>query len=193
MPMATRKKPVEAYVFQIKVTLLHTKPPIWRRVLVPASIKLSELHEVLNELMGWENAHLHSFAVGDRTFVNLRDDPDASAEYEDERKVRLDALVEPGKSFHYVYDFGDGWRHTVVVEKRLDHDPRFEYPMCVDGARACPPEDCGGPPGYDNLLRVLANKRDAEHDEMLTWVGGHFDPDGFDINRTNQALRGLLG
>ncbi len=91
----------------------------------------------------------------------------------------------------YDYDFGDGWSHELRIEKRLAADPRLSYPLCIGGARACPPEDCGGTHGYERLLEALADSDDAEHDDMLRWLGGHFDPESFDVNRTNDALRAL--
>jgi hypothetical protein len=89
----------------------------------------------------------------------------------------------------YEYDFGDDWVHEVEVDERLGSDARLSYPLCIGGSRACPPEDCGGPSGYEELLAGLADPRDPQHEELLTWVGGHFDREGFDVNRTNRALR----
>ena len=157
---------------------------MWRRVLVPAEIGLGELHLVLNEAMGWTNSHLHQFVVGKRKFGDP--DFDQDGDFEDERTVRLGELAGVGDRFSYEYDFGDDWTHDVVVEKEVPFDPRFTYPVCIGGARACPPEDCGGPPGYEHLLSALLNDDD---DELVAWVGGFFDPEGFDVNRTNQALR----
>jgi hypothetical protein len=188
-PMATRKPAKASSVFQLKITLVGIKPAIWRRILVPTNITLGKLHFVVNEAMGWTCSHLHSFAVGDSTFGDPRLDASGELGYEDERKVRLDAVVLVGHAFGYEYDFGDGWVHEIQVEKQLNADSRLTYPLCIGGARACPPEDCGGPPGYQGLVQTLADKHSAEHDELLTWVGGQFDPEGFDTNRTNVALR----
>lgn len=150
---------------------------------------LGTLHFVLNEVMGWTNSHLHAFALRDRTFGDPGLDPGGELGHEDERKVKLDSLVGEKQSLRYEYDFGDSWEHDVLVEKRLEADARLYYPLCIGGERACPPEDCGGPPGYAGLVVALADSNNAEHDEILTWVGGHFDAEGFDVNRTNQALR----
>jgi hypothetical protein len=110
---------------------------------------------------------------------------------EDERKVRLQSLVSPGQSLIYEYDFGDGWQHAVLVEKQLEPDPRFSYPLCTGGARACPPEDCGGPLGYADFLMALKDPTHPEHDDTVTWTGGGFDPKGFSLNSVNMALAAL--
>jgi hypothetical protein len=187
--MAKRIQKRTASILQLKITLDHVEPAIWRRLLVPSDITLGTLHFVLNEAMGWTNSHLHAFALRDRTFGDPGLDPDGELGHEDERKVMLDRLVAEKQSLRYEYDFGDSWEHEVLVEKRLEVDARFHYPLCIGGERACPPEDCGGPPGYAGLVVALADANSAEHDELRTWVGGHFDPEGFDVNRTNQALR----
>jgi hypothetical protein len=189
--MVNRTQKPRASVFQLKITLAHVEPPIWRRLLVPADITLGTLHLVLNEVMGWTDSHLHSFSLRDRTFGDPSLDPDRELDYEDERKVTLDSLVREKQSLRYEYDFGDSWDHKVLVEKRFDADDRVYYPLCIGGERACPPEDCGGAPGYANLIAALADSKDAEHDELLAWVGGYFDPEGFDVNRTNEALRDI--
>jgi hypothetical protein len=186
--MAARKPAKKQSVFQIKVTLRHVKPAVWRRLLVESEITLGELHFVLNEAMGWSCSHLHSFTAGKRTFHDPGLDSDGELSFEDERPVKLSSLVDVGGKFSYQYDFGDDWMHDIRVEKALAVDDRLTYPLCVGGARACPPEDCGGPGGYEHLLEALAKKRDPQHDDLLTWVGGYFDPEGFDANRTNSAL-----
>lgn len=189
--MATRKRDKNAAVFQIKVTLLEVEPPVWRRLLVPADTTLGKLHFVVNEAMGWKCSHLHSFALRDRTFGDPLLDPEGELDFEDERKVKLDALVQAGQALAYEYDFGDSWSHELQIEERLGADPRLSYPLCIGGARACPPEDCGGTRGYERLLRALADEDDPEHDDLLRWMGGFFEPEGFDVNRTNEALRAL--
>ncbi len=189
--MATRKKrEKDLAALQLKVTLLDVSPPVWRRLVVPAAMTLGELHFVVNEAMGWTCSHLHEFAVGDRRFGDPSIDPDGSGEFEDERKISLASVATEGATLRYEYDFGDDWSHEIVVEKRLPLDPRVAYPVCTAGARACPPEDCGGPFGYADLLDALRDERHPQHDEVVTWLGGVFDPEGFDVNRTNEAIRG---
>jgi hypothetical protein len=175
-------------VFQLKLTLQHVQPAVWRRVLVPADIPLGALHFVLNEAMGWDCKHMHSFAIAERRFSDPSNDPDGDLGFENEHEAELGSLVSVGKKLTYAYDAGDGWLHEVDVEQRLEADERLGYPLCIGGARACPPEDCGGPPGYADLLQALANKEHPKHGEMLTWVGGYFDPEGFDANRINGVL-----
>jgi hypothetical protein len=124
------------------------EPAIWRRLLVSADITLGKLHFVLNEAMGWTCSHLHSFALRDRSFGDPRLDADRELGFEDERKVKLESLVGEKQSLRYDYDPGEGWEHDVLVEQRVEADERLCYPLCTGGARACPPEDCGGVPGY---------------------------------------------
>ena len=182
MPRRARK--AKPSVLQLHIALKEVEGPVWRRLLVPSDIKLAELHLALNEVMGWTNSHLHQFLFGARTFGDP--DFDEDGQFEDERSICLDELVGVNERFTYEYDFGDDWLHEVVVEKKLPFDERYVYPVCIGGARACPPEDCGGPPGYEHLLEALLN---GDDDELVQWVGGFFDPDGFDVNRTNQSLR----
>ncbi|MHB8878879.1 MAG: plasmid pRiA4b ORF-3 family protein, partial [Myxococcaceae bacterium] len=189
VPRRTRKAPTS--IFQLKVTLQGVQPAVWRRLLVPADIALARLRMAINEAMGWWNAHLHQFRLRDRTFGDPSVDDTGDLEFEDERRAKLNQLVGAGQALVYEYDFGDGWDHEVLVEEAPDVDERLSYPVCIGGARACPPEDCGGTGGYENLLAQLADPSHEEHDSSLTWVGGHFDPEGFDVNRTNRALRDM--
>jgi hypothetical protein len=190
MPKRTLKKKAPG-VFQLHIQLRGASPAIWRRLLVPSSITLAELHPVLNEAMGWSDSHLHQFVLGDRVFGDPETDDTGELEYEDEGKARLEDLLGAGSTIHYEYDFGDGWVHAVKVEKALEPDECVTYPLCIGGARACPPEDCGGLPGYERLLETLSNPKAQEHHDILRWVGGYFDPEGFDVNRTNFALHDL--
>jgi hypothetical protein len=187
-PRPSPKKPTSS-AFRLHVELKHVDPPVWRKLLVPSSITLADLHTALNEAMGWTDSHLHQFILRDRRFGDVTMPDAGELHFEDERKVSLDALIGERQSIDYEYDFGDGWRHNVKVEKKLPLDDRLPYPLCLGGARACPPEDCGGSGGYERLLEILQDSGHPEHDDSLTWVGGHFDPEGFDVNRTNTALR----
>jgi hypothetical protein len=185
--MATRKQPKKIY--QLKVTLNDTAPAVWRRLLVPADATLAQLHRVLQEAMGWTNSHLHCFEVDGRRFgmVGIEEDTD---DLEDERRIRVSTVLpKKGSTLIYRYDYGDDWEHLVTVEAVTEPDVRYAYPLCVGGARACPPEDCGGTSGYEELVRVIKSPGDQEHDGTLTWLGGHFDPDSFDANAVNRALR----
>jgi hypothetical protein len=173
-------------VYQFKVTLGDIEPPIWRRLLVPADITLAELHGVLQVSMGWTNSHLHQFLLGDESYGVP--DPDGPVEVHDERKARLGGLVAAGDGFFYEYDFGDGWQHEIVVEKSAPPEKGVPYPVCVGGERACPPEDCGGSYGYQNLIEALADPKHDEHEELKEWVGGSFDVEAFDVREVNAAL-----
>lgn len=178
-----------ASVYQLKVTLLDTKPPIWRRVLVDESSTLDHVHEVIQAAFGWWNYHLHEFEV-DRARYGVPDpDEDWGEPPRDERRTRLDAIAGEGSSFRYTYDFGDGWDHRVVVEKVLPRTGDTVTPACIDGRRACPPEDCGGTSGYRELLEILADPAHPEHGERREWLGRPFDPDAFDPSEFVDNLR----
>jgi len=176
-------------IYQLKITLEDSKPPIWRRVLVLDSIKLDELHELIQIVMGWENYHLHQFHCGG-TFYSLPNDEFDDFDAKDETKYKLSQLLTAEKSsMRYEYDFGDGWLHKIVLEKILPFDSTVELPLCVTGKRACPPEDCGGVWGYESLLEILKDKKHPEHEDMLEWLGGDFDPEDFDLDEINAQLR----
>ena len=175
-------------VYQIKVTLDETEPPVWRRIVVPADTRLAELHRILQVVMGWYNYHLHQFIVGDKHYGVP--DPEYGFEMRDERRVRLGRIVGgEGFSFKYVYDFGDNWVHTLFVERTMMVDPWGErLPMCIDGSRACPPEDVGGVGGYADFLEAIADPEHEEHDEYVVWSGGDYDPDEVNLKVINWAL-----
>ena len=138
--------------------------------------------------MGWENYHLHQFIVGNAYFG----EPDPDFDAEDDRKVKLIQIVRTEKQkFTYEYDFGDDWRHEILVEKIHQPEPRVRYPVCLKGKRACPPEDCGGVWGYDDLLEIIKDPDNEEYEEMMDWLGGEFDPEAFDLDSINQRLRSL--
>lgn len=176
-------------MFQLKVTLLDTKPPIWRRVLVDGASTLDHLHEVIQAAFGWWNYHLHEFEVG-RTRYGVPDpDEDWGEPPQDERRTRLDAIASEGSSFRYTYDFGDGWEHKVTVEQVLPVSSAPTLPACIDGRRACPPEDCGGTWGYRELLEILADPTHPEHEERREWIGRPLDPEAFDPSQFEENLR----
>ena len=158
---------------QIKLTLLETKPPIWRRLHIPAHLSLAQLHRILQIAMDWKNTHLHEFSLNRHRLG--------------ERALVSSVLAKTGDDIIYTYDLGDGWEHRVVLEKRLAPAPAADYPHCVAGRLACPPEDCGGVGGYRRLLRILADPRHPERDELRRWPGG-FDPDAFSAAAVNRRL-----
>jgi hypothetical protein len=177
----TRRERGPRAMYQLKVTLSDIRPPIWRRLEVRSDLTLARLHDAIQDAMGWTDSHLHQFECEGELFGIPSDDD--WGDIQSERRVRVGELLQhPKQQLEYVYDFGDNWRHRVVLEKVLPAPAgkKASEPRCTGGRRACPPEDCGGVPGYRHLLRVLANPRDPERTEMLEWVGGHFDPEAFE-------------
>jgi hypothetical protein len=167
-------------IYQIKITLNDSKPPIWRRLLISSSIRLSELHTVIQIAMGWDNSHLHHFIAHGEFYGN----PEYDAA--DESKVKLDELLQKTKShILYEYDFGDSWQHKIELEKILPYDVKIQLPSCIKGKRACPPEDCGGIWGYEEFLEVMADPNHPEYAERLEWMGEDFDPEYFQIDEIN--------
>jgi hypothetical protein len=174
-------------IFQLKVSLAGVRPPVWRRVLVPGGYTLDRLHRVVQHAMGWRDCHLHSFEIDGRQYGEP--DPDGELALRDELDVRLDAVVGKGDRFRYTYDFGDWWEHDLVVEDVCAADPDERYPACVEGERACPPEDVGGPAGYAVLLAALADPGHPEHRMMREWAGSGFEPEFFAADRATTLLR----
>jgi hypothetical protein len=171
--------------YQIKISLKEAKPPIWRRLWVPSNIDLASLHEIIQIAMGWENYHMHQFFINGEYYgpdISEMDD----MEWNNEQGAVLSAIFGGEQSkILYEYDFGDGWVHEILLEKILPLDKKEQLPICIKGKRACPPEDCGGIWGYENLLEALADPKHAEHEEMLGWIGGTIDPEAFSIDDVN--------
>jgi hypothetical protein len=184
--------PISLPLYELKITLRGSKPAIWRRIQVPGSIKLNRLHDVIQVVMGWTDSHLHQFVDAPVVYSIPSDDNYSRAERLDERRFRLAELARHEKSsFIYEYDFGDGWRHEVVVQKILPADPEKKYAVCLAGKNACPPEDSGGIWGYYRLLEAINNPEHEDHQEMLEWLGDQFDPCHFDLQKVNAELRRL--
>ncbi len=177
-------------VYQLKVTLRDTKPPIWRRLQVRARTTLPRLHDTLQVTMGWTDSHLHQFIIGGVEYG--LPDPDFTDAMRSEQRVTLARVVTAEKErFVYEYDFGDSWTHIILLEKVLPAEPGVHYLRCLAGKRACPPEDVGGVWGYAAFLEAIRTSDHPEHDDMLDWCGGAFDPDAFSRDEINQALGGL--
>ena len=171
--------------YQLKVTLRHATPPIWRRLVVSGDILLSELHHVLQISMGWFEGHLHDFRVQRDRYG----DPKLLEEVIDESETSLCQVARgKGSRFVYTYDFGDNWEHDVLVEK-IDQESVSAVPRCIGGRNACPPEDCGGVFGYLNLLESLTDPNSPNYDEARDWVDEDFDPKRFDVATVNNLLR----
>jgi hypothetical protein len=186
--MPTKLKTQDASsIYQIKVTLTGIKPPIWRRIEVPGQITLFKLHVVLQVVMGWTNSHLHQFII-DKTYYG-EPDPEFD-DWIDENRVKLSQLpLEEKSKFIYEYDFGDSWKHELRIEKILQVSDVKKAPICLKGSRACPPEDIGGIWGYEDFLEAIQDPNHPEHEDMMEWVGGQYDPEAFDVDEVNQYLK----
>jgi hypothetical protein len=192
--LAEEKKPkATGTVFQFKITLLGIKPAIWRRIQVK-NCSLDCLHEYIQTSMGWSNSHLHRFEVGKKRYADpmLMEEDMREYGFKDSTTTMLSDIVPKKRKrlrFLYEYDFGDCWGHEVVFEGCPKAEAGAKYPICLEGERACPPEDCGGWPGYANLLEALSNKKHEEHESMMEWVGGWFDSEEFDSSLATKAMK----
>lgn len=199
--MSEKKKvqsadPQPVNIYQLKIVLRDTKPPVWRKLHVPGDITLGLLHSIIQVAMGWTNSHLHQFVTKNQRYS----DPSFGLNNDfgdrpvlDERKTALMQVVSKEKdSFVYEYDFGDSWEHRITVEKIMAPDPTVGTAIkCIGGKCACPPEDCGGPWGYANLLEIIKDPKHKEYDSMMEWLGDEFDPEAFDKEEVNVYLRKL--
>lgn len=174
-------------IYQFKISLKDINPLIWRRILVPATYSFWDLHVAIQDSMGWLDYHLHVFRIRKKdshsdTEIGIPNED----RFEDEQVILpgwhipiADYFDDVGKSAIYEYDFGDDWIHDVLLEAIMLRESGQKYPQCIDGAQACPPEDCGGTPGYQEMLEVISDPDNEEYDEMMTWLGGSYDPSEF--------------
>lgn len=172
-------------VYQFRVELADTNPPVWRRFAVPETYTFYDLHVAIQNAMGWEDRHLHAFDIPGKTLVRIEcpfAEPEAGEkdEYYTTEVPLSKFLAKEGQSCKYQYDVGDGWQHTVMLEKILPKEPAVKYPLCLDGALACPPEDCGGIGGYQRCIDLAGLKKREPEDEFSVWLWdwqpGAFDP-----------------
>jgi hypothetical protein len=190
---------MEEKVVQLKISLKNSTPPIWRRVLVKSSISFYELHYTIQIAMGWGNYHLYEFKIGNYrigiTDEDYDDPESATSNIIVAKEITLDEVISQGdfKKFSYEYDFGDGWMHSIIVEKTMPLDQDKYYPVCIKGKLNCPPEDCGGIYGYYNLLEIISNKKHPEYRDMAEWMGGRFDPTEFEVEDVNEDLKDIEG
>ena len=187
--MTPRKKAQSIY--QFKITLKGIRPPIWRRVQVHSDATLGHLHWVAQLAMGWMNAHLHSFLIqGVEYGKPMPELGFGDMEMQDEESVKLSTVI-PGEKFKflYLYDFGDGWEHDILVEKVLEAEADIDYPICIKAKRACPPEDCGGAWDYQQLLETIRDPTHPEHEKMREWVGEFFDPENPEFDEIDGLLK----
>ena len=186
--MINSRKPTGTSVYQIEVLLKGSSPPIWRRFQTISDISLHKLHQILQVVMGWTNSHLYRFDIASAHFGEP--DPEYGTEMKDSRRAKLSVLALGEKDkIIYEYDFGDSWLHEILIEKALPAEPKIRYPVCLAGKGACPPEDCGGIWGYNDLLKIIKDPSHEQYDEIMEWLGGEFDPDKFELDEVNKMLR----
>lgn len=175
-------------IYQLRIRLTDLQPPIWRRVEVE-DCTLLKLHKIIQVSMGWENVRVWQFEIDGEEYGDDVMDEVFEEEFNSARKCKLSRFIETGvKRFLYTYDFEDKWLHTIDVEKTLKAAPNVKYPRCVDGKRACPPESCGGPCGYENFLDALSHPEDTEHELASVWLDDEFDAEAFDLDAVNLKL-----
>ena len=185
--MPTKKGP--PFIFQLKITLLGIEPPIWRRIHVPSAIPLCCLHNVFQAVMGWTDSHLHQFEKDGKSWGIPQYFEDEDLDVVDEGGVPLGKVLHAeGDSLLYVYDFGDNWRHAVVLESIVASDTASNRPVCLAGERRCPPEDVGGVPGYEQFLEVIFDPGHEEFEHFVGWAGGPFHAEHFDVMAVNDIL-----
>jgi hypothetical protein len=194
-PMTRRRRLTRSgFLYQFKITLLDITPTIWRRIQV-TDCTLTDLHEYIQAAFGWSDYHLHQFEIdGVRYSQPAPDGDDFDLDFEDGTQVLLSNLLPKSAKrtrWIYEYDFGDGWRHEVLFEGCPPLDPKVKYPLCLEGERACPPEDCGGPWCYFDYLAAIADSNHEQHEEMLQWRGP-FDPEAFDPKKATRKMRKVI-
>lgn len=177
--------------YLLKVQLLEIEPAIWRRFVVPASVTLDRLHDVIQVVMGWTDSHLHEFTIGSKRYTEY---PESREEGLMCGRYRLGDLVKKkGRTFQYLYDFGDCWEHELVLEESRYINPELRTELaCLEGARACPPEDVGGVSGYYEFCEALKNPDHEEHESYMAWSGGNYDSERFDVDAVNWELKKFL-
>lgn len=175
-------------IYQLRIRLTDLQPPVWRRVEVE-DCTLLKLHKIIQVCMGWDNFHMWRFEIDGEEFGDDVMDEAFEWEFISARKRKLSQFVEAGiKRFHYTYDFEDKWIHTIDVEKTLKTDTKAKYPRCVDGKRACPPESCGGPWGYEKFLQTITAPDAVKQEQFQEWMNREFDADAFDLDSVNLKL-----
>lgn len=176
-------------LYELRVQLKGIDPPVWRMLQVPHRATLDRLHQVLQVAMGWTNSHLYLFHIGGKVYGEAS--PEWESEVQDSTSTTLEIVSGGNGSFLYEYDLGDSWMHEITLQRTVEAEGE-ERPRCTGGARACPPEDCGGPPGYGYFLQAISDRSHEEHDAMLEWAGGDFDPEDFDAEAVDLALSRLV-
>ena len=184
-PKKIKKKTKKIY--QFKIALKNIEPLIWRRIQVEGACTFWDLHVAIQDSMGWTDTHLHHFAIlnpatGKKDEIGIPDEDEISSHILAGWEEKIDTyFTEDNDIADYVYDYGDDWEHVIKLEKILERTVGITYPVCIDGKRACPPEDCGGRWGYEAFLEAIMDPTHERHEELLEWVGGDFDPEHFKI------------
>lgn len=182
-------------IARLKVTLDEIEPPIWRRLLVERKATLADLHHIIQAAFGWQDYHLHQFEIGGLLFGDpeiLNEDAHGTdARAIPEKSLRLSDFARDTPPFAYLYDFGDDWKHVIEIEALEMPREGQRYPVCIDGARAAPPEDSGGPHRYPDFLAILADPEHSEHADTRVWAG-KFDPERFDVAKVDRAVKGAV-
>ena len=184
----TKKPKNPIPIYHLKIVLQETEPPIFRILQIKGNANLGRLHDYIQGAMGWKDSHLHEFKIKERRYQaeeQMYDD------MFDESDYRINKLLQEGDSFEYIYDYGDCWEHKITVEKIIPPEDGVYYPICSYGERACPPEDCGGTMGYEELLEVLNNPEHEDYEHFSEWVDEDFDSEVFDIEKTNRVIRNI--
>lgn len=181
-----KKKPL---IYKVKIELDDVQPSIWRTLLIQSDLFLHDFHKILQTTMGWENSHLHEFKKNGKRFGIADDSPAENRRFMDYTSIRVvDLLKEEGDTLKYIYDFGDYWVHTITLEQVNPNNDDYYYPVCIDGERSCPPENCGGIPGYIDLVKIIGHIGHPERERIFDWLGDEFDPNFFDLEEVNDFL-----
>ena len=177
--------------YLLKIQLLDIEPAIWRRFVVSSSITLDRLHDVIQITMGWTDSHLHEFTIGKKRYTEY---PESKEDGLVCGRFHLGDLIKQNRrNFHYLYDFGDSWEHELVLEDSHYFDPELRTEIiCLEGERACPPEDVGGVPGYYEFCKAIKDKNHEEHETFMEWSGGDFNSEYFDCRIVNRELMKYL-
>lgn len=178
-------------VLQFKIELKNISPLIWRRILVPIDCNFWDLHIAIQDAIGWYDAHLHRFEIKGKgkqkkTHIGIPDFnrfSDLQEVYPGWEIPALNYFNDLGVEAEYIYDYGDSWHHSVKLEGYIYREKKTKYPICIGGERACPPEDCGGERGYNDMLNILFDPKNERHEEMKTWVGEDWDAEVFDSKK----------
>ncbi len=178
-------------ILQLKIVIMGTRPPVWRTILIENTATYADLHDAIQHSFGWTDSHLHEFRSRNTTIGRHHkelDEPENRADFDSKKTMLLQFLEKPGDKIDYNYDFGDDWQHKIRLEKIIPHKKGQKYPVCIGGAMACPPDDCGGIYGFEDFKKAVSDKKHPEHKEMLEWAGGYFDPEEFSVEDANARL-----